>query len=146
MTDDRHAAASRRFAINVRIPGWARNEPVPSDLYRFTDEIDVPPATIRVNGDAGVDDARQEATSRSIAPGQPGDVIALDLPMPVRRVESNPQVMANRDRVALQRGPIVFAAEWPDNPNGKVRNIVLPDGNALSERVPARPAERRAGD
>ena len=57
--------------------------------------------------------------------------ITLDLPMPVRRVESNPQVMANRGRVALQRGPIVFAAEWPDNPNGKVRNIVLPDGNAL---------------
>ena len=56
--------------------------------------------------------------------------------MPVRRVDSNPQVMANRDRVALQRGPIVFAAEWPDNPNGKVRNIVLPDGNALPQRVP----------
>ena len=52
--------------------------------------------------------------------------------MPVRRVESDQQVMANRNRVALQRGPIVFAAEWPDNPNGKVRNIVLPDGNALT--------------
>ena len=60
-----------------------------------------------------------------------GDVIALELPMPVRRVESNPQVMANRGRVALQRGPVVFAAEWPDNPNGRVRNIVLPDGNPL---------------
>jgi hypothetical protein len=52
--------------------------------------------------------------------------------MPVRRIESNPQVMANRGRVALQRGPTVFAAEWPDNPNGKVRNIVLPDGNGLT--------------
>jgi hypothetical protein len=61
-----------------------------------------------------------------------GDVIALDLPMPVRRVVSNDQVIANRSRVALQRGPIVYAAEWPDNPNGKVRNIVLPDGNALT--------------
>src|SRR5687768_17821276 len=40
--------------------------------------------------------------------------------------------MANRGRVALQRGPVVFAAEWPDNPNGKVRNIVLPDGNRPS--------------
>ena len=62
----------------------------------------------------------------------PGDVIALDLPMPVRRVVSNDKVIADRDRVALQRGPIVYAAEWPDNPNGKVRNIVLPDGNALT--------------
>ena len=40
--------------------------------------------------------------------------------------------MADRDRVALQRGPIVYAAEWPDNPNGKVRNIVLPDASALT--------------
>ena len=41
-------------------------------------------------------------------------------------------MIADRDRVALQRGPIVYAAEWPDNPNGKVRNIVLPDGNTLT--------------
>ena len=52
--------------------------------------------------------------------------------MPVRRVVANEQVDADRDRVAFQRGPIVFAAEWVDNPKGKVRNIVLPDTNALS--------------
>src|SRR5262249_53690375 len=61
-----------------------------------------------------------------------GDRIDLNLPMPVRRVISHDRVMADTDRVALQRGPIVFAAEWPDNPNGKVRNIVLPDANALT--------------
>ena len=44
--------------------------------------------------------------------------------MPVRRVVANDKVEADRGRVALQRGPIVYAAEWPDNPNGKVRNIV----------------------
>ena len=55
-----------------------------------------------------------------------------NVPVPVRRVESHNQVVANRNRVALLRGPIVYAAEWPDNPNGKVRNIVLPDGNRLS--------------
>src|SRR4026207_2575125 len=51
--------------------------------------------------------------------------------MPVRRRAAHEQGAADRDRVALQRGPIVYAAEWPDNPNGKVRNIVLPDRNAL---------------
>ena len=60
------------------------------------------------------------------------DVIALELPMPVRRIAASERVMANRNRVALQRGPIVYAAEWPDNPNGKVRNIVLPDTTELS--------------
>ena len=120
----------QRFGIHVRIPGWARNEPVPSDLYRFTDEIDVPPATIRVNGTPVAMTLQNGfvAVDRTWAAG---DVLTLDLPMPVRRVESNPQVMANRNRVALQRGPIVFAAEWPDNPDGKVRNIVLPSGEPL---------------
>ena len=126
-------ARARRFAINVRIPGWARNEPVPSDLYRFTDEMDGPSATVRVNG-APVSMTLDKGFVTIDRTWNAGDVIALDLPMPVRRVESNPQVMANRNRVALQRGPIVFAAEWTDNPNGKVRNIVLPDGNRLSSQ------------
>ena len=61
-----------------------------------------------------------------------GDVVELNLPMPVRRVVAHPNVAADRDRVALQRGPIVFAAEWVDNPNGKTRNIVLPDSSRLA--------------
>ena len=60
-----------------------------------------------------------------------GDVLDLSLPMPVRRIVANDRVAADRDRVALQRGPIVYAAEWPDNANGRVRNLVLPDGAAL---------------
>src|SRR5436190_23566699 len=52
--------------------------------------------------------------------------------MPVRRIVAHEKVAADRDRVALQRGPIVYAAEWPDNPNGKVRNIVLPDANTMT--------------
>jgi DUF1680 family protein len=124
------ASEGRRFAVNVRIPGWARNEPVPSELYRFIDPAG-PPATVRVNG-AAVPSTLAQGFVTIDRTWSAGDVIALDLPMPVRRVVSNDQVMANRDRIALQRGPIVYAAEWPDNPNGKVRNIVLPDGNALT--------------
>ena len=51
--------------------------------------------------------------------------------MPVRRVVANEKVEADRDRVALQRGPIVFAAEWPDNPGGRVRNLVVADDEPL---------------
>jgi DUF1680 family protein len=121
---------ARRFAINVRIPGWARSEPVPSDLYRFLDKAGAA-AAMTVNGQAQAMTINQGYVTidRTWAPG---DVIALDLPMPVRRVVSNDKVIADRDRVALQRGPIVYAAEWVDNPNGKVRNIVLPDANALT--------------
>ena len=141
LTPDR----ARRFAINVRIPGWARNEPVPSDLYRFARRNRRAARDRSRQRPGRSDDARQglRAINRTWTAG---DTIALNLPMPVRRVVAHEQVIADRDRVALQRGPIVYAAEWPDNPNGKVRNIVLPDRQRADHRVPARSAERRAGD
>jgi uncharacterized protein len=127
------ASEGRRFAINVRIPGWARNEPVPSALYRFIDTAAAAP-TLRVNGQAQIValDMLDKGYVTIDRTWSPGDTMALALPMPVRRIVSNDQVIANRNRVALQRGPIVYAAEWPDNPNGKVRNIVLADRNALT--------------
>ena len=61
-----------------------------------------------------------------------GDVVELALPMPVRRVVAHASVEADQGRVALQRGPIVYAAEWPDNPGGHVRNLLLPDAAPLT--------------
>jgi hypothetical protein len=122
---------ARAFTVNVRIPGWAREQPVPGDLYRFTDAAPAPP-TLAVNGKSialAIVDGGYVAITRT---WNAGDTIDLHLPMPIRRVAANDRVAADRDRVALQRGPIVYAAEWPDNPNGKVRNIVLPDGHALA--------------
>jgi hypothetical protein len=52
--------------------------------------------------------------------------------MPVRRVAASPLVEADQGRVALQRGPLVYAAEWPDNPGGKVRNLLLADDAPLA--------------
>src|SRR4051812_17428642 len=112
------------FDLKLRIPGWARNEPVPSDLYRFADTSTEQPV-IRVNG-TDVPMAVTDGYSAVRRAWKAGDVVELVLPMPIRRVLANDQVEADRGRVALQRGPIVYAAEWPDNPNGKVRNIVMP--------------------
>jgi hypothetical protein len=121
---------ARTFAIKLRVPGWARGEPVPSDLYRFADRADQP-VTLSVNGQAVPVAPEQGYTTISRA-WNAGDVIELNLPMPVRRIVAHDRVDADRQRVALQRGPIVYAAEWPDNPNGKVRNIVLPDSAPLA--------------
>jgi hypothetical protein len=121
---------SRRFALNIRVPGWARNQPVPTDLYRFLDTVPDGPL-LRVNGQT----VRPELDKGYVTVDRtwkPGDVVEFTLPMPVRRVVAHANVEADRDRVALQRGPIVYAAEWPDNPGGKVRNLVLPDGNRLT--------------
>jgi len=114
-----------KLAINVRIPGWARNEPVASDLYTFS-AASTEPVVLKVNGKSvpiKIDKGYVSLDRK----WKKGDVIDLNLPMPVRRILANSQVAADRGRIALQRGPIVYAAEWPDNPNGKVRNILLPD-------------------
>jgi hypothetical protein len=65
------------------------------------------------------------------------DAIELNLPMPIRRVRANVNVQADRGLVALQRGPIVYCAEWPDNPDGKVRNLLLPDDAPLKAEFQA---------
>ena len=118
------------FTIHLRIPGWARNEPVASDLYRFTDR-NAEPVVLKVNGQAAPIklDKGYVALTRT---WKQGDTIELSLPMPVRRVAASEQVTADRGRVALERGPVVYAAEWVDNPNGKVRNLMLPDSAKLT--------------
>jgi DUF1680 family protein len=127
--------AARAFTVNVRIPGWAREEPVPSDLYTFLDRP-APRPTLSVNG-AAVPLTLKDGYVAIDRTWKAGDVITLNLPMPVRRVVAHANVIPDRDRVALQRGPIVYAAEWPDNPDGRVRNIVVPDANALTSEFRA---------
>ncbi|CAN5784947.1 glycoside hydrolase family 127 protein [soil metagenome] len=123
-------ATARRFAMRVRIPGWARDEAVPGDLYRFMDTAAAAPV-VSVNG-SRIEMKVDKGYVTIDREWKAGDIVDLSLPMPVRRVVAHPNVEADRDRVALQRGPIVYAAEWVDNPTGKTRNIVLPDTNRLT--------------
>ena len=123
------------FTIKIRVPGWARNEAAPGDLYRFLDSA-TEAVTLKVNGTPApmtLDKGYVTLARR----WQQGDVIELSLPMPVRRVVANDLVAADKGRVALQRGPIVYTAEWVDNANGHVRNLVLPDSSALGSQFRA---------
>jgi hypothetical protein len=116
--------------MNIRIPGWARNEAAPGGLYRFLDKID-DPVTLKVNGKT-VPLAIDKGYVSINRTWRRADTIELMLPMPIRRVAANQLVEADRGRVALQRGPIVYCAEWPDNPQGHVRNLMLPDNSTLA--------------
>jgi DUF1680 family protein len=125
-------AKPSNFAIKVRIPGWARNQPVPSDLYRFADKSTAR-VTLKVNGKpVPVPAALPDGYVSLKRTWKPGDVIELHLPMPVRRVIANEQVAADKNRVALQRGPLVYAAEWPDNADHHVRNLVVANTTPLT--------------
>jgi DUF1680 family protein len=117
-----------RFALLVRIPGWAAGRPVPGDLYRYTD-ADAGRVRLTVNGR----DARVEAAggyARIERTWKKGDVVELDLPMPVRRVAVDARAQEDRGRIALERGPLVYCAEWPDN-GGHALDVVVPDAARL---------------
>jgi len=101
------------FALLVRVPGWARNEPVPTDLYRFFDENDEEPG-LAVNG-AAVDIALDKGYAVIRRTWKKGDIAVLTLPMPVRRIVAHPAVEADAGRIAYQRGPLVYCAEGADN-------------------------------
>ncbi len=123
------------FTVSMRVPGWAMGQPLPGDLYRYVN--DTPgEVTVRING---------EITALTETDGylninrewQAGDIIELDIPMPVRRVVAHPQVTDLAGKVALERGPIVYAAEDIDN-GGKAIGIAVADNLPLV-------AEHRAG-
>jgi uncharacterized protein len=116
------------FAVLVRIPGWARNQVMPGDLYQYAEKSSAQPV-LTVNN-RGVNPASEDGYVRIERKWQKGDTIELNLPMPVRRVHAKEQVRENQGMVALERGPIVYCAEWPDN-NGHALNIVVPDDAAF---------------
>ena len=107
----------QNFGINVRYPGWSRGMPVPSDLYRFADDPDKKKIKVKlaINGQEIENLKMRKGYVRLSRRWRKGDRIEFDLPMPVRRVHAHPNIEANRDRVALMRGPIVYCLEEKDN-------------------------------
>jgi uncharacterized protein len=120
--------AETAFTMHLRIPGWTHDEVMPGGPYRFVDRSTEQP-TLRVNGAA--ESLRVEnGYARVTRTWRAGDVVELNLPMPVRQVVARDEVRDDRARVALQRGPLVYCAEWPDN-GGRALNIVIADGAQL---------------
>jgi len=119
---------SAEFTLNIRIPGWAQNLPVPSDLYRYMRKRNED-VKLTVNGKPFIL-VIERGYARIRRRWRRGDVVELDLPMPVRCVICNENVKDNRGKVALERGPLVYCAEWVDNAGG-VFNLFLPDNMEL---------------
>lgn len=117
------------FALAVRIPGWATNQPVPGDLYRYLAAESSRP-TLTVNGEAVAPPVEKGYAILRRA-WKPGDVVEMQLPLPVRRVLCHEAVEENRGRVALMRGPLVYCVEGVDN-GGSVGSLALADDTLLS--------------
>lgn len=110
------------FVLNIRIPGWVRGSVLPSDLYTYADN-QKPTYRVLVNGQ----EVTGELTKGYLSIDRrwkKGDVVEIHFDMLPRVVKANEKVEADRGRVAVERGPIVYCAEWPDN-NFGVHNVLL---------------------
>jgi hypothetical protein len=120
------------FTLRVRIPEWAQGKPLPGDLYRYLDPA-AEKVVVKVNGESIAPNL-----DRGYVPIErvwnKDDTVEISLPMPVRRVKANENIKADVGRVAVERGPLVYCAEWPDN-GGLVSNLVLDDTSPLTAEM-----------
>jgi len=117
------------FAMKIRIPGWAQNKAMPSTLYQFTN-VSAEKTSITINGKL-IDYTMENGYAVINRAWQKGDVIDVALPMEVRRVVADERLTDDIGKIALQRGPIMYCAEWVDN-NGKTSNLILPPNTVFA--------------
>ena len=92
---------SKAFTMKVRIPGWVQEQSNKN-------------VTIKVNGNT-VSAAAEKGYATITRTWAKGDVVAIDMPMEIRKTEADPNIVTNKGRVALQRGPIVYCMEKAGN-------------------------------
>lgn len=109
---DRNSAGA--FDLRLRIPSWAQNTPVPGDLYAYADGKTPRQFEVTVNG-SPAEGSMQQGYFTINRKWRKGDVVEVKFDNSPRIVAANPKVKANRGRLAVERGPIVYCAEWPDN-------------------------------
>jgi DUF1680 family protein len=119
---------AQRFAVFVRIPGWARNQPYPNSLYRYV-STSSPAFSLTVNGKTAPY-VVEKGFARIEREWAKGDAIELTLPMPVQKVVADDRVADDRGMLALERGPLVFCAEGIDH-SGSVFNLLVPNDAEL---------------
>ena len=113
------------WALRLRIPGWAAEQPVPTDLYAFTAPIS-DGYSVYVNGSkASTMTGDGYATLKRA--WKAGDVVELRLPMEVRRIKANDNVVDDRGKLAIQRGPVMYCLEGKDLADSTVFNKYIPE-------------------
>lgn len=122
---------STRIKLFVRVPGWARGEALPTDLYAFGKEKSVTSWNIKVNGKA-IHPELDKGYAILERDWKKGDYVELTMPMQVQRVYAHEDVQENLGKVALQRGPLMYCAEAIDN-YGKASVILIPQQAPIIE-------------
>ena len=116
------------FALRLRIPGWAKGKPVPTDLYSLASTASSA-YTVRVNGkEAKAAFREEEGYFTLLRSWRAGDRVELSLPMEVQQVKANDRVEDDRGRLAVERGPVMYCLEGVDMPDSTVFNKIIAPG------------------
>lgn len=119
------------FDLHIRIPGWCLGAAAPDDLYQASNHPLNGAAHLKVNGKPVVNLEIVRGYATLHRHWKSGDVVQLTLDMPVQRVTANAHVEADKGRVALMRGPMVYCFEGADN-GAAVQNLVIPSGTEFT--------------
>ncbi len=137
-----------KFKLFIRIPEWYYNKIASGDLYTSTDDDGEPVHfSYKLNGKAS-NSVYEHGYVAIDHEWVKGDVLELDIPMDVKIVKARDEVKQDNNRIAIQRGPIVYCVEGADN-NNKAWNIIIPantkfetiDYKVMDEQVKAITAE-----
>jgi DUF1680 family protein len=115
-------SAKQTFNLKIRIPGWVQGQVVPGDLYAYSDNKNLS-YKIKVNGQVQAVSPEKGYISLNRS-WKKGDVVEVHFDMEARTVKANDKVEADKGRIAVERGPLVYCAEWPDN-NFNVLKVML---------------------
>ena len=118
-------AKASEFELCIRIPGWSQGPSSPDDLYHSPNRPRTGGARLTVNGHSVENPAVARGYARLRRQWKPGDIVQLNLEMSVQRIKANAHVEADKGRVALMRGPIVYCFEATDN-GAAVKNLAIP--------------------
>jgi DUF1680 family protein len=129
--------APARYAVRLRIPTWTSDRLIPGELYRYANAGEGKSAEAPDEGvqlfvnEEPIDFQIDRGFATVEREWSPGDRIRLELPMPVRANVCRAEVEADRGRVAVSRGPLVYCAEGADNAE-HVYNYLAPTVEKLA--------------
>lgn len=124
-----------KFALRLRIPGWAEESPVPTDLYSFTKSAKSP-YEVKVNGKKA-DVMHGQGYATLLREWKEGDVVELSLPMETRRVRAHENAVDDRGKLAIERGPVMYCLESFDQPDSCVFDKFIPEETVFAENFDA---------
>jgi DUF1680 family protein len=117
-----------KSSIAFRIPGWSKGIPAPGELYAFSDNN--PEKPVMLINNVEVSFTEEDGYAVVDREWSNNDVIEYKIPMSIKKVVARNELKYNNERIALQRGPLVYCIEGADN-NGKAWNVVAPSKSAF---------------